>query len=219
MPHVPTAKLTAATWVPLAAPDTNELHGLAAFSDATFVADWAGNVWRWDGELIPIPNATNTPVATETPTATPTATTTATATATETATATPTATSTPSTGSAEVHAFYDVDLNGWPSPGDTLLSGVGYTLYKDGSAVTTAVTGANGLATFSGLQPGAYRVDETTLPAGYTPSHSSLTFLVEAGYASVVPFPHRANPVTATPTATPSSTAQAHRLWLPLLVQ
>lgn len=85
-------------WSEFAAPDTSELHGLAGFADATYVADWSGNIWRWDGELVPVPNQptyTPTPTATETATATPTATETATATLTPTATATETATATP----------------------------------------------------------------------------------------------------------------------------
>ena len=56
------------TWKPVAAPDTTELFGVAAFTDATYVADVSGRIWRWVGS--PLTDITPTPDVTETPTAT-----------------------------------------------------------------------------------------------------------------------------------------------------
>ena len=39
-------------WTEIQAPDTDELHGLQVFDDAAFVADWSGQIWRWNGSLV-----------------------------------------------------------------------------------------------------------------------------------------------------------------------
>ena len=56
-------------WLPAPAPDTDELMGLAAFTDATYVVDMSGHIWRWNGPLVP---AEPTPVFSPTPTVTTT---------------------------------------------------------------------------------------------------------------------------------------------------
>lgn len=201
-------------WSPVAAPETNELHGLAAFSDATFVADWSANVWRWDGELVPVPESTSTPTPTPTGTETPAAT--------ETPTETPTATPTeqPSTGSIEVVAFFDINLNGKPDQGETPLGGAGFSVSRSATPVATGITGENGSYVFANLEPGTYRVDETMPPQGYTPNITEVKDIgISAGSAPVLPFPHRMSTVTPQPTATPTGTVEMRRVWLPLLVR
>ncbi len=206
-------------WSPVTAPDTSELHGLAAFADATFVADWSGKVWRWDGELVPVPQATNTPTATPTETQTPTPT--ASATPTETPAVTPTATSTeiPTTGSIEAFAFYDANLNNKPDQGEAPLPGVGFTLSTDEVTVATGVTGVDGRYVFVNLQPGSYEVAETTPPQGYTPVRVTLLVAVAAGSGPVLPFAHTMSTVTPYPSATPTGAALPMRTWLPMLVR
>ncbi len=209
-------------WSPVAAPVTDELHGLAAFADATFIADWAGNIWRRDGALAPI-TATQTPTATspvtETPTPTATETATATATPTETATPTATATATPAVGRIEVTAYEDANGNGAREAGEPLLPGAHFDLYRAGEVVGSGVTGGDGRVTFADLPPASYVVVETEPPAGYTRVLGQIALALTAGQTASFDWPHRL--MTATPTATPSITPTAtpsvHRVWLPLL--
>jgi hypothetical protein len=102
-------------WAPVAAPQTNELHGMGAFGmSGVVVADWAGKIWRKSGSLqdiTPTPSTTAQPTTTgtSTPTAsvTPTASLTPTATATSTPSLTPTPSPTPATGVLRPRAFAD----------------------------------------------------------------------------------------------------------------
>ncbi len=125
-------------WAPAPAPDTDELMGLAAFTDATYVVDFSGHIWRWNGALVPAePTPTFTPTspvtATPTPSATPTATVTETPTATPTPTSTPTAT--PETGEMRVTAFADANGNRLFDTGEALLGGVKFVLQQAGLTV------------------------------------------------------------------------------------
>jgi uncharacterized surface anchored protein len=162
-----------------------------------------------------VPASTSTPTPTSTSTESPTAT--ETPAATETPTATPT--TEPSTGSIEVVAFFDINLNGKPDQGETPLGGAGFSVSKASTPVATGVTGENGSYVFANLDPGTYQVDETTPPQGYTPNLTQLSIGIAAGSAPVLPFPHRMSTVTPNPTATPTGTAEMRRVWLPLLVR
>ena len=200
------------TWAPAAAPVTDELHGLAVFTDATYIADWAGHIWRWNGALLPVgPTSTPTATATETATATPTPT--ATATATATATPSPTPTATPETGEVRVRAFLDADHDGVYDAGETLLPGAEFTLKRDNVPVATGVTGLDGLHTFASLAPATYTLVETAPPAGYTGALPSIIVFIGAGQVISLDWPHLvATPTptaTATATLTPTPTATA----------
>lgn len=227
------------TWSPAAAPVTSELHGLAVFTDATFVADWAGKIWRWNGNILPLSTPTPTPTQTSTPTATPTQTATSTPTATATPTITPTAT--PETGEVSVRAYHDADHDDAYDVGETLLPGAEFTLKRGNQSIATGVTGPDGLYVFASLAPAAYTVVETTPPAGYTAVSPLIFVSVAAGQAFLIDFAHQiATPTptptetstpTATPTATPTPTAtltatptatatpEPHRSWLPLILR
>lgn len=189
-------------WLPVAAPDTTELHGLQAFSDVTFVADWSGNIWRWDGALVPItPTPTRNPdTATETPTAT------ATPTATETPTATPT---TFAEGQIEVVAFYDANSNGQPDASDGFLPNVGFQVSRNATPVATGVTGSDGRKVFIGLEAGEYTVAISTPAAGYTANYTQLKTTLAANAAVSLPFPHRMSTVTPV----------AGKTWLPMTLR
>ena len=158
-------------WNEIAAPVTDELHGLAVFDDATFVADWSGQIWRWNGRLsgapaiptvtatptiTPTPEATQTPTATATATQTPTPTATATATATATPTPTVTPTPTPGVGKVLVRAFADANGNEAYDSGEMPLAGAAFALKQSGQTVASLTTGPDGLAEFTGVSPGAY---------------------------------------------------------------
>jgi len=219
-------------WSPVAAPATNELHGLAAFADATFIADWAGNIWRRDGALVPI-TATQTPTATapvtETPTPTATETATATATPTETVTPSPTATATLAVGRIEVTAYEDANGNGTREDGEGPLPGAHFELHQDGELIKTAETGPDGRVVFADLPPASYAVIETEPPAGYARVLGQLALALTPGQVVGFNWPHwlmtatptvtaSATPtLTATPTATATGTRTVHRVWLPLL--
>ena len=224
-----------ATWSPVLAPQTDELHGLAAFSmEDVFVADWAGQIWHHTGPLVPIaPLATSTPTATPsgissptatatasqtraatstpTPTNTPTPTVTPTATQTQTPTATPTATS--STGAVRVRAFADSNGNSAYEPGEPLLAGAHLAIKTGGQAPVVCTTDSAGLCLFGSLTPGSYIVAEDQPPAGYAPIFPTLIVAVSAGHTLEVDWPHLvATPTptataTSTPTETPTATA------------
>lgn len=210
------------SWYAVAAPDTAELHGLGAFTDATYVADWSGQIWRWTGALLPItptptftatPDVTATPTPTATATATATETPTATPTATSTSTPTPTATATPTTGELRVMAFLDADGDGAFDAGEAGLAGAQYTLQLNGAPVATATTGADGICTFAGLAPGNYALAETIPPAGTVSVYPQMLVPVLAGDVTAASWPHLA----ATPT--PTATATPHRTWLPMFIR
>lgn len=201
------------TWSPAAAPETSELHGLAAFTDATFIADWSGQIWRWNGALLPVeatstptatPNETSTSTVTPTEPATETPTPTATATATETVTATPTPTATPETGTVRVRAFADVDHDSLYDAEETLLPGAEFALKRDNAPVVTGVTGLDGLHSFVGLLPATYTAIEVAAPAGYVGVVPSIIVSVAAGQTLLLDWPHQ--PATPTPTATATAT-------------
>ena len=193
------------TWSPAAAPATSELHGLAVFTDATFIADWAGKIWRWNGNILPQPTTTPTPTATSTPTATPTATATSTPTATATPTITPTAT--PETGEVGVRAYHDADNDDAYDVGETLLPGAEFTLKRGNQSIATGVTGPDGRYVFASLAPAAYTVVETMPPAGYTAVSPLIFVSVAAGQAFLIDFSHQIATPTPTPTETSTSTA------------
>ena len=74
------------------------------------------------------------------------------------------------TGSIGNYVFADNNRNGIQDGGDTPISSVTVTLYQNGNAVATAVTGADGLYEFANLTPGSsnsYVVGFTT-PANFT---------------------------------------------------
>jgi hypothetical protein len=165
------------TWTPVAAPETSELHGLAAFADATFVADWSGKIWRYDGEIAPVP-PTRTPTATATVTATPT--------------------ETPVGAQLEVVAFHDINLNGQPDDAAPLPN-VGFEVRRESTPVATGATGSDGRYVFSGLSAGDHTVAITTPAPGYTAYYSQIMVGVPGGGGGVtVPFPHRMSTVTPT---------------------
>lgn len=188
-------------WVQVAAPDTSELHGLAGFSDATFVADWSGNIWRWEGSLVPMQ-------PTRTPTTTPTVTETPEATETPTATATPTAT-TSAGAQIEVIAFHDFNLNNQPDESDAKLANVGFQVSKNAAPVATGATGLDGRKTFTGLSAGEYVVAITTPAVGYTANYNQLVVGLSENGSVTLPFSHRMSTVTPTRAKT----------WLPLTLR
>ncbi|MCX6027888.1 MAG: SpaA isopeptide-forming pilin-related protein [Chloroflexi bacterium] len=218
---------TAATWSPVLAPQTDELHGLAAFSlEDVFVADWSGQIWHHSGPLVPIaPLATSTPTATPlgqvsatptatasqtrpatntpTPTRTPTPSVTPTATETQTPTTTPTAT--PATGAVRVRAFADASGNGSYEVGEPLLAGAKLELRTGGQALESCTTAADGLCLFGNLTPGSYALVEIQPPAGYVPAFVTLLVAVNANQTAEVNWPHQV--ATPTPTATATATA------------
>jgi hypothetical protein len=184
-----------ATWTQAEAPDTSELHGLAGFQDATFIADWAGNIWRWDGSLVPI-SPTKTPTTTPNVTETPTA------------TATPSAT-VPTGGQIDVVAFHDLNSNGQPDAGDPPLPNVGFQVRLNATPVATGATGADGHKLFANLDAGDYTVAITTPAVGYTAYYSQLIVGLAANSSVSLPFPHRMS------TVTPATRG----MWLPVLLQ
>ncbi len=206
--------LDGATWYPAPAPQTGELHGLAAFSDMTFVADWNGKIWRRNGTPLPIdPTPTPTATATETSTPTPTLTPTATVTPTPTLTPTPTATPTPATGEIRVRAFHDADRDGLYDAGETLLPGAQFVLELAGQPITSGDTGPDGWYMFADLAPDTYTVVAEAAPAGYAVKLPSVVVPVAAGETLMIDWPFAiATPTptaTATFTATPTPTATA----------
>ena len=184
-------------WAPVAAPETSELHGLAGFADATYVADWSGRIWRWNGELAPVPptrTPTATPTITETPTETPT----------------PTATATvSSSGQIEVVAFHDLNLNGQPDSSDAPLPNVGFQVRLNTTPVATGATGANGRKVFGDMGAGEYTVAITTPAVGYTAYYSQVVVGLAAGSSVTLPFPHLMASVTPSPRG----------LWLPVMLR
>ena len=68
----------------------------------------------------------------------------------------------------------DANGNGVQDAGETGYAGVTVQLFDDvGNPITSTVTGANGIYSFSHLAEGTYtvQVDNTTLPAGVTPTY------------------------------------------------
>ena len=221
-------------WLPAPAPNTDQLMGLAAFTDATYVADMSGHIWRWNGPLVPAePTPTFTPTAnvtaTPTPTATPTATVTSTPTATETPTITPsptaTPTATPDTGEVRVTAFVDANGNMTFDGGETLLPDVSFALRQGGRTVTTEITNADGVATFQRVSPGSYVLVQVDPLPGYVAVYAQFGVPVQAGQVTAVDWPFEM--ATPTPTLTPTATVTAtltptstpHRTWLPLVLR
>jgi hypothetical protein len=209
-------------WASAPAPDTDELMGLAAFTDATYVVDFSGHIWRWNGALVPAqPTPTFTPTspvtATSTPTATRTATVTSTPTATETptATATPTSTSTatPETGELRVQAFVDANGNRMFDAGETLLAGAKFALQQGGQTLATQTTDAQGIADFPGVAPGTYVVAQMEPLPGYAAVYTQFGASAQAGRVTDVGWPFEIATPTVTPTATltetPTTTATA----------
>lgn len=58
------------------------------------------------------------------------------------------------------------------------LMGAVYTLYMNGTSITSAVSDIAGHITFTGLLPGTYRLVETTPPPGFQANADSLTVVV-----------------------------------------
>lgn len=70
----------------------------------------------------------------------------------------------------------------------TPVKGVTYTLYNSANAaVTTAVTGDDGLATFTALVPGTYTIKETATVSDYALSSESYTFTVSSSWVNGTP--------------------------------
>ncbi len=220
------------TWQSVEAPDTTELIGLAAFTDATYVADVTGHIWRRPGALIdftptPVVTATPTATATETPTTTPTASATPSPTPTETptATATPTVTATPTaeTGEVRVRAFLDANGDTEYQAGESLLVGAEFALQRGSQAVAHGTTDAAGRLVFPALTPGSYTLVETAPPDGYVSQLPMVSFSVLAGetldldvaHLLATPTPTATSTATATATLTPTPTPM--RSWLPLI--
>ena len=233
-------------WAPAPAPDTDELMGLAAFTDATYVVDLSGHIWRWNGPLVPAePTPTFTPTSpvtsTPTPSATPTATVTPTATATETPTVTPTSTSTPTptqtptatpeTGEIRVTAFADANGNKLFDTGEVLLGGVKFALQRAGQTLMTETTNTEGMAIFRGVTPGSYVLAQAEPLPGYAPVYTQLAVSAQAGQVIALDWPFGIATPTVTPTATPTytptvtatptltATPTPRRTWLPLLLK
>ena len=221
-------------WAPAPAPDTEELMGLAAFTDATYVADFSGHIWRWNGPLVPAePTPVFTPTSSVTSTPTPSAT--PTATATETPTVTPTSTSTrtatPETGEIRVNAFADANGDQLFDTGEALLGGVRFALQRAGQTLMTETTNMEGMAVFQGVTPGSYVLAQAESLPGYVPVYAQLAVSAQAGKVTALDWPFElATPTvtpTVTPTHTPTVTATAtltatptpHRTWLPLLLK
>ena len=209
------------TWTPVAAPQTNELHGMGAFGmSGVVVADWAGNIWRKSNSVLDPPN---TPTPTASPTATDTLTPTATATITP--SPTPSATATPATGVLRPRAFADSNGDSLYAPGDPLLAGAQLELRSASQVIDNCTTDANGVCQFADLTPGLYTLASKVSPPGYTSVVSELKVSVQAGTIADIDLPYVAS--TPTPTATPTSTATPtptatptiKRVWLPLVVR
>jgi len=207
-----------AVWSPVLAPETNELHGLAAFSmDDVWVADWAGQIWHRSMSLVtptpgpsPTPSVTPGATATWTPTSTPTASPTFTSTPSQ--TPTPTATATPAVGGVQVRAFADANRSGAYEPGEAMLSSAQVVVKSGMEVVATCATGADGLCLFANLQPGTYTVAETQTPIGYVVVIPAIVVPVIANQVLMVDLPHfvAATPTSsATPTATSTKTPSA----------
>ena len=226
------------TWLPAPAPDTDELMGLAAFTDATYAVDMSGHIWRWNGPLVPAdPTPTFTPTSpvTATPTATVTPTTTPTETPTVTPTPTATPTATPETGEVRVTTFVDANGNEAFDDGETPLAGVKLALSQGGQTQMSETTNSGGEAHFSGVMPGTYIVIQTEPLAGYSATHSQVAVSALAGQVTSLGWPFTISTPTATPTATSTETATAtatvtltptrtptatpYRTWLPLLLK
>ena len=221
-------------WQPVAAPETDELHGMGAFGmTGVVVADWAGNIWRKDGSVLQQPPG-NTRTPTVTATATPTTSPTTTATATSTPTSTPTTTATPSTGTLRAHAFIDANGNGAYDPGESPMAGAGLGLERQTVPVGACTTDALGACEFAGLPAGTYTLKSQS-PSGYVSTLPAVDVPVSAGATTLIAVPFVLAPPTLTatltetptPTASPSATAsptatltptRTYQVWLPLLV-
>jgi len=86
-----------------------------------------------------------------------------------------------------VHKYYDLDQNG-EYDSEEMLAGWTFTLYdEDDNVVDTQTTNASGLATFSGLPVGEYRIVETVKPlwASSTGAEETLTLTCDGGTAHV----------------------------------
>jgi serine-aspartate repeat-containing protein C/D/E len=69
--------------------------------------------------------------------------------------------------------YFDANNNGTRDQGETPLSGVLVQLWSEsGSLVASARTNSQGMYSFTGLQPGIYRLTEQT-PVGYLPGRAS----------------------------------------------
>lgn len=65
------------------------------------------------------------------------------------------------------------------------VSGITYTLYNSSNtAITTAVTGSDGIATFTSMVPGTYTIKETATVSGLTLSSESYTFTVNSAWVN-----------------------------------
>ena len=70
-------------------------------------------------------------------------------------------------GTLTVRAFIDSDASGTLTASDAPIPGLSVTLMRDGTAIATQSTLADGSVTFSDLPPGSYRIQATgTLPVG-----------------------------------------------------
>ncbi len=224
-------------WGPVLAPDTNELHGLTAFStEDIFVADWAGQIWHHTGPLVPVvspptptplptatptatglvtrtptpsitPTPSQTPPATATATATPTPTATATSTPTPTATATPSPTATPAVGAITARAFADLDNGMDYDLGEPLLAGARVSLLPAPAGGANCTTEADGTCQIANLPPDLYTLQEVTPPDGYARFSQDVVVVVVAGQSVRVDLPHQRTTPTPTPTATATATA------------
>lgn len=214
-------------WLPVAAPQTDELHGVGAFGmSGIVVADWAGNIWRKTGpiqDITPTPSTTAQPTTTgtSTPTAsvTPTASLTPTPTTTSSPSLTPTPSSTPATGVLRPRAFADSNGDGLYAPGDPLLEGAQLELRNASQVVDNCITGANGVCQFADLTPGLYTLASKAPPPGYTSVVSTLTVFVQAGATVEIDLPYIAATSTPTETPSPTVTLAARRVWLPIVVR
>ncbi|MEZ0540210.1 SdrD B-like domain-containing protein [Fibrella arboris] len=74
------------------------------------------------------------------------------------------------------YVFVDANKDGIQNTGDTPIAGVRVSLYRNGSAVASTTTDANGLYSFTGLTPGTANsyVVGFTAPAGYTATISNV---------------------------------------------
>ncbi|MER2599133.1 MAG: SpaA isopeptide-forming pilin-related protein [Caldilineales bacterium] len=176
------------TWQQIPAPTTADLMDVEVISaNEVIIADWSGKVWRGTGEPTPTPTPTSTPTSTPTNTPTPTAT----------PTATPTLTPTPSTANLEGWAFGDANSNSYPDAGESYVEGAVVELQVRSTPVATAISGANGYFTFSGLQPQIwYTLQGKTAPAGYSVSEFQTTFKLTANSTLSMYVPY----VVGTPT-------------------
>jgi hypothetical protein len=209
------------SWQPVAAPQTDELHGLGAFGmSGVVVADWSGNIWRKSSSLQDItPTPSTTAQPTTTGTSTPTASVTPTATSTSTPTVTPTATDVPVTGALRPRAFADSNGDGLYAPGDPLLAGAQLELRSGSQAIGNCTTDAYGVCQFANLTPGLYTLASIAPPPGHTSMISTLTVFVQAGAVVDIDLPYVVSTPTPTETPTPTVIPAAKRVWLPLVVR